>query len=82
MKTAGQSERLGERASRMGNFATTKQLGRARTTIENLLTASGCFHGHDKLLSMAPIVMEASFPESGLGGVSALLAADIASWRL
>lgn len=80
---AGQSERRGERASRMGSFATRKLLADLiLALIRGLLTASGCFHGHDKLLSMAPIEMKAAFPESELAGVPDLLAADIASWRL
>lgn len=44
------------------------------------LTASGCFQGHDKLLSMAPMEMAGPFDVSE--GVCGLLEAVIDSWRL
>lgn len=45
-------------------------------------TASGCFHGHDKLLSIAPIVILALFTSCKFRGVVDLLVAVIESWRL
>jgi hypothetical protein len=47
------------------------------------LTASGCFQGHDRLLSMAPIVIEGPLSApAAFEGVPDLLIATMDSWRL
>lgn len=73
-------ERDGEEEPAEGIASPLKNVSLALKWRKGGLAASGCFHGHERLLSMAPMVIEGV----GVLGIGVLdrLAAVIGSWRL